>query len=995
MESWMALPIAVRAHTVRTDKAEAVGPTKARRRATDWQATWPDLALVIDCETTIDPSQRLTFGWYRVLDGEALLEEGLFVGDDLPDRDRTVIETYAQAHWQENASGHPLIVRTRASFLREVFFPVAYDAQGVVVAFNAPFDLSRLACEASPARGRYAGGFSFSYLTYVGKDGKQHPDKLVPRIAIKALDSKRSRIGFTSAWKKRDPKQVGSGNRRSWRGHFLDLRTLTYALTGMASTLDGACAAFGIPDGKHDGVEHGKITPAYIDYARQDVRITAELYRRVLTDYRRHPLGLAPDRALSPASIGKAYLAAMGVRVPTLTPDPFLGLSLDEVLGFAMESYYGGRAECPVRKVPVPVAYCDFRSMYPSINSLMSFWSFLTAQHLEVVDATAWTRDFLERFTAADGFDAGTWQDLAVLVEVEPNGDVLPVRAPYSTEQAGFTIGVNPLTHDAPVWYTLADCLVAKIATGKAVTIRRALRFEPKGRQRGLTPVDLRGQVTVDPRSEDFFREVIRARGRVKADRTLSNPEREALSLFLKTVANASSYGVFVELNRQEGEQAEVDVFGGDCFTTKVEAPEDPGALYFPPLATLITGGARLMLALAEHEVVRRGGTHVFMDTDSIAIVASEHGGLIPCPGGPHQLTTGQEAIRALSWAEVTDIRGMFARLNPYGDGGHLLELEKENAGENGHQRELWCLAIAAKRYALFTCDGESVTIRKGTEHGLGAYLPPIDSETGKPVRDWIDGTWEQIVRDALALPVQPEMPWMGQLATTRLAISTPQMLGWFKRWNALDPKNPDGARKPYRNHVKPFGFLQHAPLASGSRQGGEGSMKLNLVAPYGERRWWVNLHAPAGSPMRVVPFQLSSGDSTTLVGRSYADVIAAHPFHPEAKRLGPGGQPCTQQTTGLLGRRPVMTRWKLVIGKEANELEQVETGLIDVLADVQTVYEPDRSEELREQLRAMSVKEAMALTGFSRRKVFYLRSGRRESGTVESNAVRRNGEAN
>jgi len=604
-------------------------------------------------------------------------------------------------------------------------------------------------------------------------------------------------------------------------------------------------------------------------------------------------------------------------------------------------------------------------------------WHFLTAQRLEVVDATAWTRNFLERFTAADGFDAETWRDLAVLVEVEPDGDVLPVRAPYSTEQAGFTIGVNPLTQASPVWYTLADCLVAKIATGKAVTIRRALRFLPKARQRGLTPVQLRGQVTVEPRSEDFFREVIRARGRVKADAALPTPEREALSLFLKTVANASSYGVFVELNRQDGERAEVDVFGSDCFTTKVDAPEDPGALYFPPLASLITGGARLMLALAEHEVARRGGTHVFMDTDSIAIVASEHGGLILCPGGPHQLPTGQEAIRALSWAEVAEIRAAFARLDPYGDGGELLELEKENAGENGQQRELWCLAIAAKRYALFTREDDAVTIRKGTEHGLGAYLPPLDSETGKPVRDWIDGSWEHIVRNALELLVQPEMPWMGQLATTRLAISTPKMLGWFRRWNAIDPKKPDGARKSYRNRVKPFGFLQHAPLASGLRQGGEGGVKLNLVAPYGERRWWVNLHDPAGLPMRVVPFQPSSGDSTTLVGRSYADLIAAHPFHPEAKRLGPAGQPCTQQTAGLLGRRPVMTRRKLVIGKEANELEQVETGLIDALEDVQTVYEPDRSEELREQLRAMSVKEAMALTGFSRRKVFYLRSRR------------------
>lgn len=57
-----------------------------------------------------------------------------------------------------------------------------------------------------------------------------------------------------------------------------------------------------------------------------------------------------------------------------------------------------------------------------------------------------------------------------------------------------------------------------------------------------------------------------------------------------------------------------------------------------------------------------------------------------------------------------------------------------------------------------------------------------------------------------------------------------------------------------------------------------------------------------------------------------------------------------------------------VVIGKEADELEQVETRLIDALEDVQTIYQRDRSDELRERLRAMPVKDAMALTGLSRR---------------------------
>jgi hypothetical protein len=137
-----------------------------------------------------------------------------------------------------------------------------------------------------------------------------------------------------------------------------------------------------------------------------------------------------------------------------------------------------------------------------------------------------------------------------------------------------------------------------------------------------------------------------------------------------------------------------------------------------------------------------------------------------------------------------------------------------------------------------------------------------------------------------------------------------------------------------------------------------------------------VNLHDPPDARVRVVPYQPSAGDAATLVGRSYGDLIAAHPYHPEAKSLGPDGQPCDRRTVGLLGRRPVMATEITVIGKEANELEQVETGLIDDLEEVQTIYVQDRSEEFREQLRGVSVKDAIALTGLSRRQVFYLRSG-------------------
>src|SRR5207245_3723371 len=118
----------------------------------------------------------------------------------------------------------------------------------------------------------------------------------------------------------------------------------------------------------------------------------------------------------------------------------------------------------------------------------------------------------------------------------------------------------------------------------------------------------------------------------------------------------------------------------------------------FPPLAACITGAARLQLAMLERLLTDLGGTHVFCDTDSMAIVASEKGWLIPCPGGEHDTRTGEAAVRALSWDEVETIRARFEALNPYDREvvpGSILELEEENFTDKARtkRRQLHCLA--------------------------------------------------------------------------------------------------------------------------------------------------------------------------------------------------------------------------------------------------------------------------------------------------------------
>jgi hypothetical protein len=658
----------------------------------------PRYALVLDTETTVDASQRLTFGSYRYCrvswDGDVphltCVEEGLFHAADLkrgdPEGYRELVQ-YTRQRVADVSQGfsNKLWLRSELGFL-DVLWQEAIRKRSLIVGFNLPFDLSRLAFAWGDARGSFSGGFSLAL--WPRKDGAGE-NKYRPRLAVKTIDSKRALKGFQAY---RDPDWIdqipmdGSPPDPAYthRGHLLDLRSLVYALTDRSHSLKSACKAFGVRRGKLTVERHGIITPDYIDYNRADVRATTELAERALAEFFRHPIELQPTKAYSPASIGKAYLRAFGIT-------PILHRQQDfprEVLGYAMEAYYGGRAECRIRKIAVPVVYLDFLSMYPTVNALMDLWRFHIAERIETQDVTEHVRELLERTSAEDWFDQALWRELPTLVQLQPEGDILPVRARYEEGRQSWQIGVNPLWGD-PRWYTLADAVASKLLTGRSPRVLRAIALRPEGVQAGLRPLRLRGEILIDP-ADDPFRVVIEERVRLADRHDIPESEREWLRLFLKVFANGTAYGVLAEMNRQDGVESWVQVYAGEgTFATKVTAPERPGGFSFPPISAFIAGGARLMLALLENEVTRRGGTYAICDTDSMAIVASERGDL----GAP---------IPELSWEDVEQLRRQFDSLNPYDPSlvDSILKLEKENF-DGDRRRQLWCYAISAKRYAL------------------------------------------------------------------------------------------------------------------------------------------------------------------------------------------------------------------------------------------------------------------------------------------------------
>ena len=194
-------------------------------------------------------------------------------------------------------------------------------------------------------------------------------------------------------------------------------------------------------------------------------------------------------------------------------------------------------------------------------------------------------------------------------------------------------IGVNYLSADRPLWFTLADCVASKLLTGKAPKVVRAVRFTAKPPQQGLRAIEIAGEpeFRVDPYKDDFYKRIIELRQPVKADykeakrRDPNSQETKNLDmnqLALKILANATSYGIFIELNVEDAddEDAPVAIFTSQGRRIVETAKRElPGRYYHPLLATLITGAARLMLALTERLACGHELSWAFCDTDSMA----------------------------------------------------------------------------------------------------------------------------------------------------------------------------------------------------------------------------------------------------------------------------------------------------------------------------------------------------------------------------------------
>lgn len=239
--------IYLRCHTrVPQDKTE---PKKRSR-----EPQWAEYVLVLDTETTTDARQSLNFGVYRFCkagaNGEYVsLEEGLFHADSLDHTQLEILQRYRETHTAETTQGssEQLKLYSRSEFMEKVF-RLAVQSNGAIVAFNLPFDLSRLAVEYRVSLQAGKRSWSFILFTYYDKKKRQlRPNTYRPRVQLTPKDSKAAFIRL-----------VGGDMKQAYKpGRFLDLKTLVWALRNKSLSLDSSCREFGVP-GKLDHAPTGR-----------------------------------------------------------------------------------------------------------------------------------------------------------------------------------------------------------------------------------------------------------------------------------------------------------------------------------------------------------------------------------------------------------------------------------------------------------------------------------------------------------------------------------------------------------------------------------------------------------------------------------------------------------------------------------------------------------------------------------------------------------------
>ena len=153
----------------------------------------------------------------------------------------------------------------------------------------------------------------------------------------------------------------------------------------------------------------------------------------------------------------------------------------------------------------------------------------------------------------------------------------------------------------------------------------------------------------------------------------------------------------------------DAEIYGIESFKCKVNKKELSGRAFNPILATMLTSGSRLILAMVEAYVKGNKGYFAYCDTDVLFV-------------NPEL---------------ASKIQAFFKPLNPYSNNVDMFKVED---GDNGKPLDnVWFYGISAKRYCLYRIEDGKIDILKHTSHGLGGLIALSEDD--------IKDIWKDILR--------------------------------------------------------------------------------------------------------------------------------------------------------------------------------------------------------------------------------------------------------
>lgn len=754
----------------------------------------PYYFLTPDCETFTIIKQDLRVSFWQLrgistLQARQLFEKGqlttehlktivaagFILGDEqLYSNDFDTIRNYAaQLSYRGKYKSIQIIVSTKQEFVKNILYPYAYYGKcpgwstkypqfAKIIGFNLPFDVSRFTEKYTKALGDYKGGFSIrlcdckrdEFGNYEYSTCTAHPN-----IRILKLGRHKHMFEFESTPRFKNGKEFTKTH-----GYFVDAQTLGIAIAPNdkpihennvyygPNTLAAMCRQFGV-EAKLNSPDFDKpIDNYYLDYLVQDVNSTYELYYAEMLLYRQWQFKRKEQNVYSSASMAKSMLEILGI--PKHYADTW-NIS-NETLGYCMTTFHGARCEVGIRLIPVEGIALDFTSQYVFLNYVMGLQDFWMSEDVREIDATQKAQNILANPNLLESLqNKDYWKNLRIIVRIDSISPDKPARLPVRFKpdnQPQYNETLNYVSFDTPMWFTLADVIASVLLTGNIPHISKAIEFISAGakRQTNVYPLMSNNNYTIDLKRDDLYKRVIDLRRTLASDETLKNDENiKAICLGLKQIGAAGSYGIQCQIDVEESSKAKYDItlYSLDTIPIQHKTFEKPGDYFAAPIATFITAGGRLLLAIFERLVRDNKLLIGMMDTDGTFVAK-------PCA------ELGLASMDSMVFERrVQSIVEYFNRLNCFENTENLLKYEKYNYNVvTGKREPLYFIGISSKRYVLYNRNKNGTfRVRKASAHALGSWsgiegfnypvnIPTMpDDITGCP--EWAYCLWYDFIR--------------------------------------------------------------------------------------------------------------------------------------------------------------------------------------------------------------------------------------------------------